>query len=196
MSFDLTLNATSTRLEIHCESINHAQKLWRNRTQLVADLRHFPHIREITLCVAGRPFLPTFNIYEIEQKMNSLAVGTSTNQVIDFVINNPNACEVTSMITHRTLLLNDKYEPGRLIWKPAQLIGFNCLYYWQDSMDQFSELLQNLQQTGESQNFRFLNRRTDGTHAEFVKDYFLVEDFFGDPARVSVSREWRILDPI
>lgn len=178
-------------LSLSCADYSTIKKLWGNRQSIIRDLRHFPHVQTVQLKLHDRLL---FSFSKDDLPVN-LSTDTNTERLIDFVLNNEKPVEVTSMITNRTLFLNDRYEPGRLIWKPAQLIGFNCHYYWQETPEELGQLLLTLRTDARLPNFQFHNRRVDGSLGRYVKDYFIVENFLGDPVRVSVGREFQIIRP-
>lgn len=178
-------------LDLRCPDLATVKSLWSSRKTLAADLRHFPQIQSICIKLLDNPI---YSFAKDDLPM-SIPINSSTERLIDFVLNSSEPVEVTSMTTNRTLFLNDRYEPGRLIWKPAQLIGFNCHYYWQETPEELEQLLLTLRTDARLPNFQFHNLRLDGSLGRYVKDYFIVEDFLGDPVRVSIGREFQIICP-
>lgn len=191
-----SLQRESQTLIIDAPNSEIAGVLWKDRLSIRKSLSLFTEIALIQIKMLGQPLLPAFSMEDSTTELSTVAVAIPDGfeRTTDFILQTQQPCCVTDHLTHKCLLLNDRFEPGRLIWRPTQLIGFNFLDLWRDSMDDLERLLQELRQNGKVDNFRYRLRRVDGSLGYYVQDYRLI-DFLGSPARVSVSHEWGIIEP-
>ena len=190
---DCELKVRGGLLVIDCPKISIAQDLWDAVGTLKQRLKVFGQFKRVSIRVCGREFFPPFVLSTDFCSMNQV-LSQDFAETLDFVRNSSNPVCITNHVSHTCMLMNDRHEQERLIWKPAQYIGLNFLWYWRDSMDDLERLLRDLRQDGRTENFRYRMRRVDESMAEFVMDYHMVDDFLGFPARVSVWREWRLLE--
>jgi len=114
-------------------------------------------------------------------------------KVLDFLGKEQSPVCITSMLTDQCLMMNDKFSPERIIWTPSQYIGLNFKYSWRDSLDDYQRLKAALETDGFIPDFTYRQRRVDNSMAEYNKDFYLIEDFLGVPARISISKSWRCL---
>lgn len=169
-------------------SFDEAAKAWVNRASLVTQVEE-----AFQITVNGKAEYPVISKKEAPKMQNLLEY--TTLQLIELVQNSNEEIEVTSMPRNVCLWRSEHTYPETegVVWSPAQFIGFNSLYYWQNSLEQLQELMRLLKQDGKAPNFKFTNLRLDGGTNEFIKDYYLVENFLGEPARVSITREWKLI---
>ena len=189
---DCELRVQGGILIIDCPSVSVAKRLGLGLGELKQRLMLFGQ-RTVSIRVLGRAVLPPFVLSTDFCPMNQVT-SRGFAETLDFVRGSRDPVCITNHVSHTCLLLNDRFDPERLVWQPAQYVGMNFLWYWRDSMDDFERLMRELKQNGRIENFRYRMRRVDGSMAEYVMDYHMEDDFLGSPARVSKSREWRLLE--
>lgn len=186
-----TRSESSSEIILDCPNLQIAQELAKNFRSLA---QVYP-TKAIRLTMAGKDLYPAFSLrnlstgaYMIESKNQP----SDFYRILDRIKQSEDPICLTSHQSHTCLLLNDKFEPGRLVWQPAQYLGINFLWYWRKSMDDLERLLTALKQEGKAENFTYRMMRVDGGMAQYTMDYELVE-FLGETVRLSVSREWNLL---
>jgi hypothetical protein len=105
---------------------------------------------------------------------------------------------ITSQISSRCLHVNDLMSTGRgTYFIPSQWIGVNFLDLWRDSMDDYRRLREFLDRDGHIPGFTYRLLRPDGSMGEYEKDYYLCNNYLGEPVRISVAKpgKWRIVQP-
>jgi len=109
-------------------------------------------------------------------------------KVLDFLAKEQSPICITSMLTDQCLMMNNKFSPERIIWTPSQYIGLNFKYFW-DSLDEYQRLIAILKSDGFVSDFTYKWRRVDWSSIdECKKDFYLIENFLGEPARISISK--------
>ena len=101
---------------------------------------------------------------------------------------------VVSQIDNRCLFQNDKLLPARAIIQPSEWIGQNYLWYWRDSMDDYSQLRELLSRDVYIPKFEYRLRRPDGSMAKYQTDYYTA-NYLGVPVRIGVSglADWELI---
>lgn len=182
-------------LVIDCPDMETVKRLTRNRRQL-ADLPTSATHFKLALC--GKeisPALPTS-----QNRAFDLMINAITDQNFQRTLDEINRHELPVCLTdhlhHRCLYLNDKFTVDRIVLTREEYCsrGLNFLWYWRDSMDDLERLINQLNQTGRYENFKYRMRRPDGAMCWYVMDYELCE-MFGLMVRKSVSHDWGIISP-
>ncbi len=108
---------------------------------------------------------------------------------------------VTSQIDNKCLFQNDKLTTRRAVIQPHEFIGQNYLWYWRDTMDDYHQLRQYLDELQGDRDylagFEYRLRRPDGALCRYQTDYYR-GTFLGVPVRIGVSNpaDWEILEPV
>ena len=189
---DCELRVQGGILVIDCPSVSVAKRLGLGLGDLKQRLMIFGR-RTVSIQVCGREFFPSFVLSTAVCSMNQVK-SRGFAETLDFVRSSRDPVCITNHHSHTCLLLNDLFDPERIVWQPAQYVGMNFLWNFRDSMDDLDRMMRELKLNGKAENFRYRMRRVDGSMAEYVKDFHMVDEFLGSPARVSKSREWRLLE--
>ena len=162
--------------------------LWSNAPYFSVGFTDFVH--EVDL-IPIEAFTDSEMTTSIERSLKS---STYLN-VLDFIkqkTDEGKLIEIASQLTNQCLHINNLLTPERGIWKPAKFVGYNYSQAWDTTRtgqlnDDYHQLRNLLSRDGYIPDFEFRNRRVDGSIGRYQKTYYLIEDFLGEPARLSVA---------
>jgi hypothetical protein len=102
---------------------------------------------------------------------------------------------ITSMVSNVCQHTNDLLVPERGVWQPYQWAGYNYLNAWRDSLDEYNQLIELLNQEGHVPQYQYKLRRPDDRLCSYETDYYLVPNYLGEPVRIGVSKPeaWQLL---
>ncbi|HEY9635593.1 MAG TPA: hypothetical protein V6D14_19475 [Coleofasciculaceae cyanobacterium] len=102
---------------------------------------------------------------------------------------------ITSMLSNVCQHTNDLLSPERGVLQPYQWTGYNYLHAWRDSLDEYNQLIELLNQDAYVPQYQYKLRRPDNRLCTYETDYYLVPNYLGEPVRIGVSKPeaWQLL---
>lgn len=99
---------------------------------------------------------------------------------------------------------NDKLLPSRASLKPYQFQGYDYLKSWRCLPEggispapspEYQDLRSRLNKDGYVPGFEYTLKRPDGAFCRYSTDYYLIEDYCGQPIRIGVSapEDWSLI---
>ncbi|NEO86455.1 MAG: hypothetical protein F6J87_19675 [Spirulina sp. SIO3F2] len=200
------IHSTPYRLELTAPNDHAADRLWKLKTDIaqVANIYHFPpniFIRtpgECSYSFTADP-TPSFKLgnQHISLKMPiTTTPQTSTDQdlrTLERLFASPNVAAITAHDTNTCLLIT----PGgsdQLIWQAPQYSGYNWLWSWRDSMDDYQRLRQTLKQEGKAHGFVYRFRDVNSDLTEYISNFEMVESFQGVLCRTCFDLESKLIE--
>lgn len=168
----------------------------------------------------GYPFYPWMQISEQEEHMDerSLEQNADYLKVLEFMRRQYEEGKIVILTSHimgadpsgdedicRCIHTNDKLLPSRSSLKPYEFNGYDYLKSWRCLPDggtslapsvEYQRLRSLLDKDGFVPGYEYTLMRPDGAFCRYLTDYYLVDDYCGQPVRIGVSRpeDWSLIE--